>query len=244
VSPTILALGGFILGAIVGSFLATLCLRWPEGRSIVTGRSACDGCGKPLGAGDLVPLLSAARARGGARCCGQPIDPLHGRVEWVAALLGAAALGTGGWPQGAALALFAWLLLPLALLDARHFWLPDRLILLLAGAGLGLGQLTSGEDLVTRLLTALAAGAGLALVGVGYRAVRKREGLGSGDPKMLAALGLWLGPELTLAALLLAALLGLAEALVRRRRMDSAMPFGTLLALAAWPVALAATATA
>jgi leader peptidase (prepilin peptidase)/N-methyltransferase len=79
---------------------------------------------------------------------------------------------------------------------------------------------------------------------VGYRAVRKREGLGSGDPKMLAALGLWLGPELTLAALLLAALLGLAEALVRRRRMDSAMPFGTLLALAAWPVALAATATA
>ena len=142
----------------------------------------------------------------------------------------------------APLALFAWLLLPLAVLDARHFWLPDRLLLLLAIGGLALGGLLSGEDLSIRILTGLVAGGGLALIGLGYKALRKREGLGSGDPKMLGALGLWLGPELTLATLLLAALFGLAEALVRRRRMDSAMPFGTLLALAAWPLALAAIA--
>lgn len=237
----LLALGGLGLGAIVGSFLATLCLRWPEGRSVVTGRSSCDGCGRPLAARDLVPLLSGPFANGSARCCGATIDPLHGRVEWAAALLGAIAFLVGGLEQGAALALLGWLLLPLAVLDARHFWLPDRLLLLLGGAGLALGQFVSGEALPARLLTGLVAGGGLALVGLGYRALRKREGLGSGDPKMLGTLGLWLGPELTVATLLLAALLGLAEAMVRRRRMDSPMPFGTLLALAAWPLALAAT---
>lgn len=238
------ALGGFVLGAIVGSFLATLCLRWAEGRSVVSGRSVCDRCGRPLGLRDLVPLLSAGFSGGRARCCGSRIDPLHGRIEWAAALIGAASLWAGGWPQGAALALFGWLLLPLAVLDARHFWLPTRLVLLLASAGLVLGQMMGGGELLVRLLTALVAGGGLALIGTAYQSLRGREGLGSGDPKMLAAIGLWLGPELTIATLLLGALFGLAAALVQRRAMDSAMPLGTLLALAAWPIAMGAILSA
>src|SRR3546814_13829977 len=75
-------------------------------------------------------------ARGRCRRCGAPIDPLHARVELASGLIGAAALsampGTAGWIW----ALFGWLLLPLALLDARHFWLPDRLNALPEIAGL------------------------------------------------------------------------------------------------------------
>lgn len=235
-TPALLALLGFVPGAIVGSFLATLCLRWPEGRSVVRGRSTCDGCGKPLRARDLVPLVSGPIGRGRARCCGHAIDPLHGQVEWTAALIGGLSLAAGGLEAGAALALLGWLLLPLAVLDARHFWLPDRLVLLLGLAGLTLGGLLSGETLLTRLSTGLVAGATLLLVALAYKRLRGREGLGSGDPKLFAAIGLWLGPQLTIATLLAASLIGLGEALFRQRARDEAQPFGTWLCAGAWLV--------
>jgi leader peptidase (prepilin peptidase)/N-methyltransferase len=64
------ALAGFALGAIVGSFLATVLVRWPEGRNPLTGRSQCDGCGRTLGGAELVPLLSFLAFRGRCRRCG------------------------------------------------------------------------------------------------------------------------------------------------------------------------------
>ena len=91
-----------LIGAILGSFIATLVLRWPAGRSLL-GRSRCDGCDRPLGALDLVPLLSALLLRGRCRRCGAPIDPFHSRVELTSALVGAVALalmpGAAGWPS-------------------------------------------------------------------------------------------------------------------------------------------------
>ena len=232
-------IAGFLLGAILGSFVATLCLRWPEGRSVTSGRSTCDGCGKVIPARDLVPLVSALLSGGRARCCGTRIDPLHARVEWIAALVGAASLAIAPSLQGLALALFGWLLLPLVVLDAHHFWLPNRLVLLLAVAGAVLGSVVSGSGLAERLLTAAIAGLGLAAIGLAYRSLRKREGLGAGDPKLFAAIALWLGPQLTVASLLGAALLGLAEALLRRRGPSEAQPFGAFLGCAAWLVAAA-----
>lgn len=236
-SPWLAVPAGLLLGAIAGSFLATLCLRWPEGRSVMRGRSTCDGCGRELGPRDLVPLLSAPLAGGKARCCGGAIDPLHGRVEWVAAAIGAASLAIAPSAQGLALALFGWLLLPLFVLDLRHFWLPDRLTLLLGLAGVPLGTLLALDSLERRLIAALAAAALLFLIGAAYHLLRKREGLGAGDPKLLAAVALWLGPELTIFTLLGAALIGLAIALAKRHSGATALPFGAFLSLAAWLLA-------
>lgn len=234
-SPLLLGIAGLLLGGIVGSFIATLCLRWPEGQSVVQGRSRCDSCGTAIPALDLLPLVGPLRRR--ARCCGGAIHPLHWQVEWIAALLGGAAMLVGGLDQGLVLALFAWLLLPLAVLDARHFWLPDRLTLLLGLAGLVLGGVLSGETLPARLMTGVTAAAGLALIGLTYRLLRGQQGLGHGDPKLLGALGLWLGPWLTLAAVIGAALIGIVEALLRGRGRQEALPFGTLLAIGAWSAA-------
>ncbi|WP_426267083.1 prepilin peptidase [Sphingomonas sp. LHG3443-2] len=231
------AIAGFVLGAIFGSFIATLCLRWPSDRSVLAGRSTCDGCGKPIPAIRLIPLLSAAFSRGRATCCGARIDPFHPRVELMAALVGAVSLGLAPSLQGAALAAFGWLLLPLFLLDLRHFWLPDLLTLTLALAGLALGPWLNDVPLIERLLSALVAGVGLALVGWSYARLRHREGLGAGDPKLLGALGLWLGAEGIVATLLCAALIGLAIAVWRRHARDAALPFGAYLCLAAWLIA-------
>jgi leader peptidase (prepilin peptidase)/N-methyltransferase len=228
-----------VLGAIAGSFLATIAVRWPAGRSVLGGRSACDSCGRTLAAHELVPLVSGAMAGGRCRSCGAAIDARHLLVEAGCVAIGVAAgLAAPGW-QAVAGAMFGWLLLVLAILDATDFWLPDELV-----AGLALsGAVTAWwcpPDLAERIVGGVAGFALLWLVAAGYRRWRKREGLGGGDPKLLGAIGLWLGWRLLPAVLLVAGLVGLgwvAFQHLRGRTMagDDALPLGTLLAIAAYP---------
>jgi leader peptidase (prepilin peptidase) / N-methyltransferase len=223
------------LGAIVGSFIAALAVRWPEGRSVVRGRSACDACGATLRARDLVPLLSAWALHGRCRACAAPIAPIHWRVELAAAWIGAAAGLVAAGPQAAAGAAFGWWLLALAALDITAWWLPDRLTAPLAVAGLALGQGT----LADRAIGGVGGFAVLWLVAAGYRRWRGREGLGGGDPKLLGAIGCWLGWAMLPAVLLVAGLIGLGWVAVLRLRgqavaADTALPFGALMAAAAY----------
>ena len=227
-----------LIGLIFGSFIATLVLRWPAGRS-VRGRSCCDGCGQPLVVRDLVPLLSALFLRGKCRRCGAAIDPFHSRVEWSAAAIGALALalmpGTAGWLW----ALFGWLLLPLALLDARHFWLPDRLNLLLAIIGLPLAGPMLDTLLLDRWIGAVAGGVLLAAIAWAYRRYRGGDGMGGGDPKLVAAIGAWTGWQPLPLLLLLASLGGIVWALATKGKEDRPLaerpvPFGLFACVAAW----------
>src|SRR3546814_155711 len=78
---------GALLGAIVGSFLATVLVRWPAGESALAGRSRCDGCRRTLAPFELVPVLSFALNRGRCRRCAAPIDRTHLRVEIAAATI-------------------------------------------------------------------------------------------------------------------------------------------------------------
>lgn len=227
---------GAVFGAIVGSFLATLVIRMPQGEQALTGRSRCDHCRRALGPLDLVPIVSRLVLRGTCRGCGARIDPTHGQVEFCAAIVGALAIGLSPTPSGLALALFGWLLLPLAWLDWRHFWLPDRLVLPLAIGGLALGGLL-GPALIDRIIGGIAGWAVLGLLSLAYRRARGREGLGQGDPKLLGAIGLWLGWMPLAPILALAAALGLAAALKRGLSATDSLPFGTMLAAAAWPIA-------
>ena len=234
-----IAAGG-MLGAILGSFIATLAIRWPEGRSVVHGRSACDGCGALLSAIRLVPILSYAVQRGRAACCDTAIDRFHPLTEIAAAAIGATSFAIAADPlQALAGAIFGWLLLALALLDARHFWLPDRLTLALALAGLAAGVAGMPPALADRLIGGAAAFLLFAGIRHGYRGLRHREGMGGGDVKLFGAIGLWLGWRTLPVVLLGAALAGLLWSLIqlsRGRRMTgaSSVPFGSFLALAAW----------
>jgi leader peptidase (prepilin peptidase) / N-methyltransferase len=236
---------GALGGAVIGSFLATLVIRWPQGRSIAHGRSACDICHRTVAMIDLMPLLSWLLLRGRCRHCGSAIDGLHPICELMAAVIGGVALYLSPDIFGLALALFGWLLLPLALLDLRHFWLPHSLSIALGITGLLLGGLAMraiGLDLmfVDRLIGALVGFTSLWSIGAVYRLVRKREGLGGGDPPMFGAIGAWIGWLPLPFLLLFAAVAGLAIALLRalldRNRPSSRaairLPLGTLLALA------------
>jgi leader peptidase (prepilin peptidase)/N-methyltransferase len=234
------AAGLGVLGAIVGSFVAALVLRWTADRSVIHGRSACDNCGRTLAAIDLIPVLSFVVLRGRCRTCHTPIDRSHLAIELLAVTIGVVAGLTSPGPTGAAGAVFGWLLLGLGALDLAAFWLPDRLTATLAAGGLISGFAGLAPDLEERLWGGIAGFGVLWLVGEGYRRFRGREGLGGGDPKLLGAIGLWLGWRLLPAVLLIASLFGLGVvmgAALRGRPMarDVALPFGVFLAAAAYP---------
>jgi leader peptidase (prepilin peptidase)/N-methyltransferase len=232
-----LALG--VLGAIFGSFIAALAIRWPEGRSVMRGRSACDSCGATLRPVELVPVLSYLVQRGRCRACGGQIDPWHVGVELAGIAIGIAAGFAAPGGTGCAGAVFGWLLLALAALDLRAFWLPDRLTVVLAVAGLAAALLDVPPALSDRLIGGVVGYAALAAIAAAYRLWRGREGMGGGDPKLMGGIGLWLGWRMLPAVLVIASLIGLGVALFARARGakvtgDMPLPFGTLLAIAAY----------
>ncbi|MGS1017104.1 prepilin peptidase [Allosphingosinicella humi] len=234
-----------VLGAVIGSFLAVVLIRWPQGRSFIGGRSQCDVCHAPLRARDMVPILSYLARRGRCRVCGAAIDPRHVAMEGGAALVGLVAVIAHPLTVAAATALFGWWLLILAALDLEHQWLPDALVLPLALAGLAVGWIGIGPSLDDRAGGLLAGYASLALIAFAYRALRGREGLGGGDPKLLAAIGAWLGWQQLPFVLLGAGLIGLGAVAATRMRgkpvsATDRLPLGTLMALAAWPLWLLA----
>ncbi len=237
-----LIVAGAVLGAIIGSFIATVAVRWPQGQSVAQGRSACDACGAPIGAARLIPVLSFTLQRGRAACCGAAIDRLHPIAELLAVGIGTLSFAFAPDPAHAlAGALFGWLLLTLALLDARHGWLPDRLTLTLALAGVAAGLAGLAPELTDRLIGGAAGFLIFAMIRHGYRLIRHRDGIGGGDVKLFGAIGLWLGWQALPMVLLGAALAGLAWALTPLLRgtavtMTSSVRFGVFLALAGWSV--------
>ncbi len=240
---------GGAFGLCTGSFIAVLVLRQIAGTSAVTGRSVCDHCHTPLVFRELVPVMSYLFQRGCCRRCGGRIDPLHPIAEAGGAVIGALA----GWlspdASGLALATFGWLILALALVDARALWLPDGWTAALAVCGLMLGTMATGVPLTDRMIGGVAGYASLAAIAFAYRQWRGRDGMGGGDPKLFGAIGLWLGWTALPPLLLIAALVGLAVAATRVIQSTHAgrasdwqtmeLPLGTLLAMAAGMIGFA-----
>lgn len=169
---------------------------------------------------------------------------MHWQVELACAGVGLAAGLSAPPVEAVAGACFGWLLVTLASLDMRHFWLPDPLTRVLALGGLFGGAAGLSPELGERLIGGIAGFGGLWLIAAGYRAVRGREGMGGGDPKLFGAIGLWLGWQMLPPVLLLASMIGLSVVLFQHMRgrplpADHALPFGALLAAAAYPAWLA-----
>jgi leader peptidase (prepilin peptidase)/N-methyltransferase len=243
--PAIRAAIGLGAGLIAGSFIATILIRWPDDRSVLSGRSHCDACKAPLGVGDLIPVLSWLVRRGRCRHCGARIDPRHPAIEAAAGMIGLVALLGHMLPLAAVTALLGWWLLLAAALDLEHQWLPDRLTLPLIPLGLAAAWAGFGPPLAERLAGAAIGWAFLALVAWAYRRLRGRDGLGGGDPKLLGAIGAWIGAWNLPLVLLGAGLFGIAAILLMRLRgqevaATSRLPLGTLMILAAWPIWLVA----
>ena len=225
-----------IFGLIIGSYLNVVVYRLPLGLSTVYPRSRCPGCGSLIRARDNVPVLSFLLLRGRCRTCGTPISWRYPLVEAATGALFVASLVRFGLTRQAVVAmLFACLMLVLALIDYDHMILPDRLTLPGIVVGLALQLVAPLTGLVPAVLGALS-GAGILLAVWGiWLVVRREEGMGLGDVKMLALVGAFLGWGGVLVTLFFGALSGsvVGLALMRRGSVDmrSKLPFGVFLAL-------------
>lgn len=236
--PLALLLAG--AGLLAGSFLGLVSLRLPAGEPIVAGRSRCGGCGRPLAPWRLFPLVSYLLARGRCALCGSVIPVRYPLMELACAAIGAGAAVSQPSALAAVLtALLGWQLLLLAVVDAENFWLPDALTLPLLASGLAAAMLLDAQTLRDAAIGAIVAFVGLKLLALAYRRLRGREGLGGGDPYLLAAGGAWVGWAGLPSVLLWASVSGLSVVLARQlagRKVsgDDRLPFGVFLAIGVW----------
>lgn len=227
-------------GLLAGSFLGLVSLRLPAGEGIVGGRSRCGGCDRPLAPWRLIPLLSYLASGGRCAACRSAIPVRYPLMESACAAIGAwAALSQPSAVAAVLTALLGWQLLLIAVVDAEHFWLPDSLTLPLLATGLVAAAMPDRLSLVDAVAGAAAGFGGLWLLARVYRRVRGREGLGGGDPVLLAAGGAWVGWIGLPSVLLWAALSGLsltAARLLTGRAVSAAdrLPFGVFLAIGLW----------
>jgi leader peptidase (prepilin peptidase)/N-methyltransferase len=235
-----------VLGAIVGSFLNVVIHRYPREESIVFPPSRCPHCGTRIKPYDNVPILAWLWLRGRCRACREPITARYPLVELANALFYAAAFQrTGPTPGFLVIAALVSMTIVLIYIDLDIQILPDVIDLPGVAIGLLIGATHLGASypdlmLARTLLESVAgaaAGAGVLLaIALAYKLVRKIEGMGMGDVKMMAMLGAVIGWEplfpLFLIASVTGALVGLFVAAKSEARMQVAVPFGVFLGLA------------
>jgi leader peptidase (prepilin peptidase)/N-methyltransferase len=255
-----------LMGLAFGSFLNVCLSRWPEGESVVAPRSHCSRCARTLSWWENLPLVSWLALRGRCRTCKAwigwrtllveaAVGGLWALVGWRLAgqfLLadGPSTLPPMSLADAIGLPIFCWLLVGLAALDAEYLWLADAVTL--PGIALGFaysfywaGQ--SGWRFVLsaafwtafgeRALVVVAAAGLILLIRWLYWLVRRREGIGLGDAKLMAMLAAWLGLPGALLAFVLGVSLGTVVALILLVKPASSdenwsakkLPLGTFL---------------
>ena len=243
----------FFIGASVGSFLNVVADRTAEGRSLVSPRSYCSSCKRPLANRDMVPVFSYLWLRGKCRHCGAAIPVRVLVVEVVAGLLFTAIylrfdLGLDFVLLGAGVSL----LIVVAVIDMEQglilnrIVLPSLVVLLLLSpfwTELGVPRPFLGnEDMLASLANSLLSGAGAFLLFLGV-ALTYPQGMGGGDVKLSGLLGLLLGFPGVFVALWIAVVAGGSVAisllLLRRKGRKDTIPFGPYLALGGIVVLLA-----
>jgi leader peptidase (prepilin peptidase) / N-methyltransferase len=221
-----------VAGLLIGSFLNVVIHRLPRGESLVRPASRCPECGAPVRPYDNVPVISWLLLRGRCRSCGAQISARYPLVELLTAGLFVAVVLVKGADRDAWLGLaFVAVLVPVAFIDLDHRIIPNRILLPGAIVGAALVAAIAPDDLLEHLIAAVAAGGFLLLAVIAYPA-----GMGMGDVKLAAVMGLYLGRSVgpaMLAGLLAGTLVGVG--IMARKGMragrKTAVPFGPFLAL-------------
>lgn len=223
-----------VFGAIIGSFLNVVAYRLPRHESLVAPGSHCPKCGEHVRPYDNIPILSYLLLRGHCRSCSAPISPRYPLVETLTAALCAGAVLVHHSAASVALSVALILLVvPAALIDVEHRIIPNRITAPGAVVAIALGLALDPGGEAGRLIAGASAGGFLLVAVLAYPA-----GMGMGDVKLAAMMGLFLGAAVA-PALLVALLSGVfAGAVVIARKgvsdgRKTAVPFGPFLALGA-----------
>ncbi|MBT3182495.1 MAG: prepilin peptidase [Deltaproteobacteria bacterium] len=232
-----------IFGAILGSFANVCIVRMPKGESVIWPPSHCPQCKKRLRSWHNIPILSFLMLKGRCSFCSSKISAIYPFVEMICIILSVITW----WYFRNPLEYFVYFLLfimPLVIIsfiDLRHMIIPD--IISIPGIIIGIVVhtlfLIDGTYFISALNSiggALLGGGILFIVAYTYEKLKKREGLGGGDVKLIAMLGAFLGFKAVLFVLLLSSILGsiigIIMMIILRKDSKYAIPYGPFIALA------------
>ena len=220
------------LGAIIGSFLNVVAYRLPRRESLVRPGSHCPGCGAAIKPYDNIPVLGWLMLRGHCRNCGARISPRYPLVEGGCAVLAIGVVLTESSTYEIVLGLMLIaVLVPVALIDLEYRIIPNKITLPAAIAAVVAGLILQASAVPEQLIAGAAAGGFLLLFALAYP-----RGMGMGDVKLAAVLGLYLGRSVGVALLVgvLAGTLvgiGVMARVGMAKGRKTAVPFGPFLAL-------------
>lgn len=226
-----------VTGLAVGSFLNVCIYRVPRGMSIVWPASRCTSCGRPLRWFENVPVVGYVLVAGRCRTCGAAVSIMYPAVEAATPVLFLLQYWHTGWqPLLVPRLVFTCAMIVLFVVDLQHRVLPNVITL----PGIVVGFISSWflpPGWVEALIGIAIGGGGLLAIAEGYYRIRREEGLGMGDVKMLAMIGAFLGWRLMLVTLLLATVMGSVVGLgliaLNRGDLKYALPLGSFLAVGA-----------
>lgn len=226
----------FLLGACLGSFANVVIYRLPEGLSVVQPGSRCGSCGKPVRWYNNIPIISWLILRGKCAECGIRFSFRYCFVEILTAVLFTMAwyfIGPSWYLIEVLIFLFS--LVVCSFIDIDHFILPD--VFTLSGIVIGLaGALVNPErTFLDAFLGVLLGGGFLWAIAYFYLLIRKEEGMGGGDIKLLAWIGAILGWKaiafVIISSSLIGSIFGIWSALRSKKGMKTVIPYGPYLAL-------------
>ena len=226
-----------VLGLFIGSFLNVCIHRIPRSESIMWPASHCPVCNNPIKPWDNIPLVSYILLGGRCRSCSAKISLRYPVVETLSALLALSMLYRFGLTMSFGIYyLWACVLLVITFIDIDYQIIPDRLSL--GGIILGLGLVYWLPLTYKDAIIGLVLGSGLLIAVIyGYYFLTKKQGMGGGDVKLLGMIGVFTGWQGVLFTIfmgsLIGTLFGLPWALMQKKTMKAAIPFGPFLALGA-----------
>ncbi|HUL22666.1 MAG TPA: prepilin peptidase [Thermodesulfobacteriota bacterium] len=227
-----------ILGALVGSFLNVCICRLPKEESIIWPGSHCPHCKKPIKPYDNIPVVSYILLKGKCRSCHRPISFQYPLVEGIGAFSSLVLFMRFG-PSLSYLFYFLFVasLIVITVIDLYHQIIPD--VISLPGIGVGLlASVMIPQITLSNSFTGILFGSGsLFLVSAYYEWLRKKEGMGLGDAKLLAMIGAFLGWKAVILTILLGSLvgsiIGVLVMVLRGKDFKYAIPFGPFLSFGA-----------
>ncbi|MGJ7920546.1 prepilin peptidase [Neobacillus sp. LXY-4] len=221
----------FAYGSTLGSFYNVVGLRVPAGQSIVSPGSACPSCGHKLKAWELIPVLSYLFQGGKCRVCKTGISPIYPIIEFFTGVLFATAPLVIGWNSELIVALTLISLFIIILVsDVAYMIIPDKVLLFFTGLFLLerlFIPLTPWWD------SLLGAGIGFSLLLV--IAIVSKGGMGGGDIKLFALIGMVVGVKLLFLSFFLSTLFGAVFGLIgmafKLVKKGKPIPFGPFIAV-------------
>ena len=238
-----------VFGLILGSFFNVIISRLPKNESILWPASHCPRCNTPLKPWHNIPVLSYLFLKGRCFSCHKPISPVYPIIELVTSFFACVLWQfylisqlPMPWYQvilAALQSLFLLLIIPITIIDFRHYIIPDSITLPGLALGIAFSFLPGFPTPVESLLGILAGGGTLYAIGwIGAVLFKKGEAMGGGDIKLMAATGAFFGYQTAILAILFGAfsgsLYGITVMLSKKINSEHQIPFGPFLGAGVW----------